>query len=504
MAEVLLDAKAVVKAFPGVRALDGVDFAIRAGEVVGLLGENGAGKSTLVKILAVVYRADAGEIWYQGRSAGFTGIQDAQAAGVTLIHQELSNCPNLTPLDNLFLGRELRRKRSPLLDHRAMRARARELFARLGLEVNLDVDLRRLSTAVQQMIEIAKALLTDVRLLIMDEPTSSLTEHETQRLFGVIRELRDRGTAVVFISHKLHEVFEITERIVVLRDGRNAGEIDARTGTHEQLIAAMVGRELAATAPRTRAAPGPELLRVEGLSGPPHVEDVSFALRKGEILGLAGLLGAGRTETARLLIGAERATRGRVVLDGREVRIASPRDALARGIAYVPEDRKVQALILAMSVRENLTLAIHRALRWAWSLFLSRRKEVAAVDAQVAALRIKLASREQAVDELSGGNQQKVVLGRCLAAAPRILILDEPTRGIDVAAKAEVHRVITALAAQGVSILLISSELPEILALSDRVVVMHGGRVKRVLDHIDATQESIMSAALLAEPDAAT
>jgi ABC-type sugar transport system ATPase subunit len=352
------------------------------------------------------------------------------------------------------------------------------------------------------MIEIAKALLTDVRLLIMDEPTSSLTEHETQRLFHVIRELQGRGTAVVFISHKLHEVFAITQRIVVLRDGRNAGEIDARTGTMDQLISAMVGRELAAAAPRTRTAPGPEILRIEGLSGPPHVEDVSFGLRRGEILGLAGLLGAGRTETARLLIGAEHPTRGRVVIDGREVRIGSPRQAMVHGIAYVPEDRKVQALILAMSVRENLTLAILRALRRPWSLLLSRRKEVAAVDAQVAALRVKLASREQAVDQLSGGNQQKVVLGRCLATAPRILILDEPTRGIDVAAKAEVHRAIAQLAAQGVSILLISSELPEVLALSDRVVVMHRGRVKRVLDHIDATQEAIMSAALLADPEA--
>ncbi|HEX3761916.1 MAG TPA: sugar ABC transporter ATP-binding protein [Kofleriaceae bacterium] len=501
MAELVVDAKRICKAFPGVRALDGVDFAIRAGEVVGLLGENGAGKSTLVKILAGVHRADAGELWFGGRRVEFATIQQAQAAGVTLIFQELNNCPNLTPLDNLFLGRELRRRGSPLLDYPAMRARARALFERLGVEVDLDVDLHTLSTAVQQMIEIAKALLGDVRLLIMDEPTSSLTEAETARLFTVIRELRDRGTAIVFISHKLGEVFEITERIVVLRDGKNAGEIDARTGTREQLIAAMVGRELAEADHRARAAPGPEILRVDGLSGPPHIEDVSFALRQGEILGVAGLLGAGRTETARLVIGAERATRGRVLIDGREVRIRSPRDAARHGIAYVPEDRKVQALILAMSVRENLTLAIHHVLRWLrW--FLSRRKEAAVVDRHVAALRIKIASREQAVNQLSGGNQQKVVLARCLALAPRILILDEPTRGIDVAAKAEVHRTIAELAARGVAILLISSELPEILALSDRVMVMDGGRVQRVLDHVDATQEAIMTAALSGSPDA--
>jgi ABC-type sugar transport system ATPase subunit len=500
MADPLLEVKGVSKSFPGVRALDGVDFAIRPGEIVGLLGENGAGKSTLVKTLAGVYRPDAGEIIFQGRSGrrgGFGSIQDAQAEGLTLIFQELNNCTNLPPLDNLFLGREIRRPGSPLLDFKAMRARARELFDHLGIHVDLDVDLNRLSTAVQQMIEIAKALLTDVRLLVMDEPTSSLTEKETDRLFKVIRELKERGTAVIFISHKLGEVFAITERIVVLRDGKNAGEVNSRTGTMADLITAMVGRELAAAAPRRPAEIGAEILRVEGLSGPPHVEDVSFTLRKGEILGLAGLIGAGRTETARMLIGAEHRTRGRVFLDGKEIRIRSPRDAVEHGIAYVPEDRKTQALILSMSVRENLTLAIHRLLLRCW-IFLSRRKEVEITDSYIAALRIKVPSREQVVGNLSGGNQQKVVLARWLATRPRILILDEPTRGIDVVVKAEVHRIIAELAEQGVSILLISSELPEILALSDRVLVMDSGRVKRVIEKRDATQETIMSAALLA------
>jgi ABC-type sugar transport system ATPase subunit len=501
--DALLEMTGISKSFPGVRALDGVDFSIRAGEIVGLLGENGAGKSTLVKILAGVYRPDAGEIVYRGRRdrqdqrTGFSSIQEAQAAGLTLIFQELNNCPNLPPLDNLFLGREIRRRGSPFLDTPAMRAKARELFDHLGIHIDLDVDLHRLSTAVQQMIEIAKALLTDVKLLVMDEPTSSLTEKETDRLFKAIRELKERGTAVVFISHKLGEVFAITERIVVLRDGKNAGEIDSRTGTMAELITAMVGREIAASAPRRPTEVGPEILRVEGLSGPPHVEDVSFTLRKGEILGLAGLIGAGRTETARMLIGAGRRTRGRVFLDGKELRIRNPREAVAHGIAYVPEDRKVQALVLQMSVRENLTLAIHRLLLRLW-IFLSRRKEVAITDAHIAALRIKVSSRDQVVNDLSGGNQQKVVLAKWLATRPRILILDEPTRGIDVAVKAEVHRIISELAEQGVSILLISSELPEILALSDRVLVMDAGRVKRVLDRTDATQETIMSAALLA------
>jgi ABC-type sugar transport system ATPase subunit len=302
---------------------------------------------------------------------------------------------------------------------------------------------------------------------------------------------------VIFISHKLDEVFAITERVVVLRDGKNAGEIDSRTGTIADLITAMVGRELAGATPRRSVALGAEILRVEGLSGPPHVEDVSFTLRKGEILGLAGLIGSGRTETALMLIGAGRRTRGRVVLDGKELRIHNPREAVEHGIAYVPEDRKLQALILPMSVRENLTLAIHRTLVRLW-MFISRHEEVTVVDSYVASLRIKISSREQVVNELSGGNQQKVVLAKWLATKPRILILDEPTRGIDVAVKAEVHRIISELAEQGVSILLISSELSEILALSDRVLVMHEGRVKRVLDRRDATQETIMSAALLA------
>jgi ABC-type sugar transport system ATPase subunit len=492
----LLAMRGMAKSFPGVQALRGVDFSVGRGEVVGLIGENGAGKSTLMKILAGVYRADAGEIAWEGRAVEFASIQEAQRAGVTLIFQELNNCPNLKPLDNLFLGREIFRGRSPFLDRAAMLRKAEELFDYLGLKVDLEVEVSRLSTAVQQMIEIAKALLTDVKLLIMDEPTSSLTDQETARLFRVVRELKARGISVIFISHKLKEVFEIVDRIVVLRDGENAGEVDPRSGTMEDLITRMVGRALGSFAARApSAAPRPEILRVEGLCGPPHVEDVSFTLGKGEILGVAGLIGSGRTETARMLIGADRRTRGRVFLEGEEVRIGSPREAVALGIAYVPEDRKVQALVLPMSVRENLTMSIHRALL-RLRTFLSARKENEITDSYLAALRVKVASREQRVDNLSGGNQQKVVIAKGLATRPRILILDEPTRGIDVAAKAEVHRIVAGLADEGVSILLISSELHEILALSDRVLVMHEGRVKALLARAEATPESIMSAAL--------
>ena len=493
----LLEMRRIAKSFPGVRALKDVDFSLQAGEVVGLLGENGAGKSTLMKVLAGVYKADGGEVLWEGRATRFHSIQEAQRAGITLIFQELNNCPNLKPLDNLFLGRELHHKGLPFLDYDAMRERALELFDYLGIHVDLEAEVGQLSTAVQQMIEIAKALLTDVKLLIMDEPTSSLSEKETARLFKVVRELKVKGIAVIFISHKLNEVFEITDRITVLRDGENAGEVDSATGTLDQLITCMVGRELGSFAKReaTGHLEG-ELLRVEGLSGPPHVQDISFTVRRGEILGLAGLIGAGRTELARILIGASPRTAGRVWIAGTEVRIHSPEDAVAAGMAYLPEDRKTQALILPMTVRENLTMSIHGAVV-NLGAFISRRKENAVTDSYIASLDIKVSDREQVVNNLSGGNQQKVVIAKWLATEPRVLILDEPTRGIDVAAKAEVHRMVSALAEKGVAILLISSELQEVLALSDRVLVMHEGRAKAILDRDEASQETILSAALI-------
>jgi inositol transport system ATP-binding protein len=495
----LIEMQGVCKSFPGVRALNNVDFSISPGEVVGLLGENGAGKSTLMKVLAGVYKADAGQILWQGRPARFRTIQDANRAGISLIFQELNNCRNLKPLDNLFLGRELFLKGTPILDYAQMRVKALELFGYLGVQVDLEQEVGQMSTAVQQMIEIAKALLTEVKLLIMDEPTSSLSDKETAMLFKVIRELKAKGIAIIFISHKLNEVFEITDRVVVLRDGENAGDIDPRRDTLVQLITCMVGRELNTLFSRREGrTPGAEVLRVEGFSGPPLVKEVSFDLHQGEILGVAGLIGAGRTEMARMIIGADPRTRGKVFIDGKPVHIGSPADAVKAGIAYLPEDRKVQALILPMSVRENVTMSIHGLVQ-RLGLFLSRSKENRVTDSYVSSLGIKVSDREQTVNNLSGGNQQKVVIAKWLATHPRILILDEPTRGIDVAAKAEVHRMISELADQGVSILLISSELPEILSLSDRVLVMHEGRVKATLDRSEASQESIMGAALIVD-----
>jgi inositol transport system ATP-binding protein len=488
----ILEMKGVCKAFPGVKALDDVGFAVSEGEVVGLLGENGAGKSTLMKIITGVYCPDAGTINWNGRKVNFKSIDDAQECGIRIIFQELNNCSNLSALENLFLGHEPHTKLGTV-DFKAMRRQAGELFSYLGVEVRLDTPIGKLSVAVQQMVEIAKALLSNTRLIIMDEPTSSLTDREIRTLFKVVRDLKARGIAVVFISHKLDEVFEITDRIIVLRDGKNVGVLDTAGSTQEMLVSLMVGRDIGSFFAERSGDPTSEVvLSVEGLCGPPNIEDVSFELHKGEILGFAGLIGAGRTETALLIIGALRKRKGAIRIGGKAVEIGTPGLAVKHGIAYLSEDRKSKSLVLGMNVRLNMTMSIHRRLR---SLLgtLSRKKELAVVDEYSRLLGIKMSGPEQLVSSLSGGNQQKVVLAKWLATKPSILILDEPTRGIDVNAKAEVHRIIARLADDGNSIILISSELPEIIALSNRVVVMREGRVKAVVGKEGITQEKIMN-----------
>lgn len=493
MAASLLEMKGICKSFPGVKALDDVDFCLDSGEIVGLLGENGAGKSTLMKILSGVYIPNAGEILWNGEKVKFRSIVDAQERGISIIFQELNNCPNMSALENLFLGREIITK-AGTVDFKAMRKKADELFSTLGIQVPLNVSVGKLSVAIQQMIEVAKALLTNVRLLIMDEPTSSLADKEIKKLFDVVRELKAKGIAVVFISHKLDEVFSIADRIVVLRDGRNAGGLPTSTSTQEEIVSLMVGREMSTFFSQRTNEPSEEIvLNVQGLSGPPYIRDVSFDLRKGEILGFAGLIGAGRTETALLLIGAVKKESGSISLRGTSVNIGSPAEAVKNGIAYLSEDRKSKSLILGMNVRENMTMTIHRAVAGTFGT-LSKKKEKAVVEEYISLLEIKTSSMEQVVADLSGGNQQKVVLAKWLATKPSILILDEPTRGIDVHAKAEVHKIITRLADQGNSIILISSELPEIIALSNRVAVMHEGRLVAVMDKKGITQEKIMNA----------
>lgn len=496
MTPLLVEMKGICKQFPGVRALDNVNFSLRPGEILGLIGENGAGKSTLMKVLTGVYPCDAGEIVYNGEKVAFKNPREAYQRGISIIFQEFNLCPNLSAMENIFLGKELVSPQTRLIDYKTMRQKAEQSFRRLKIEIDPDAPVRTLGVAQQQMVEISKALSKDTRLLIMDEPTSSLALSEIENLFEIVRELKSQGISVVFISHKLDEMLAITDRIMVLRDGANAGEVATTDTTKDQIIAMMVGRELTHFFTERRSAPGNEVVfEVQHLFGPPNAKDVSFQVHRGEIVGLAGLVGAGRTELAKLLIGAEKKTEGRMFLHGKEVNIHLPVDAVKHGIAYVPEDRKNLGLILPMSTRNNLSMSIHAKLVNALNI-INGKQEVGICNTYVNQLQIKISSLEQIVKNLSGGNQQKVVIGKWLATQPAVLILDEPTRGIDVGAKAEVHRIISQLADEGVSILVISSELPEILGLSDRVLVMHDGRITANLPKAQADQETIMKAAV--------
>ena len=492
----LLEMRGISKSFPGVHALQEVNFSADAGEIVCLLGENGAGKSTLVKILAGAQQPDNGEILIKGEPARFKNTQEAAACGVSIVFQEFNLCPNLSAMENLFLGQELR-GRFGLLDARQMQQKARDAFLRLRTEIDPEALVRNLGVAQQQIIEVAKALQHNPSILIMDEPTATLADKEIQILFTIMRELKQRGLAIIFISHKLNEVLAITDRVVCLRDGRNSGEIQSKSADSDKLVSMMVGRDLSRMyAPRQSKPSSDIVLEVHGFTRLPRVNNVSFQLRRGEILGLAGLIGAGRTELARLIIGADKKTSGTLHLNGRPREIRNPGDAVACRIGYVSEDRKRLGLVLGMTVRENCTMTVHKQIVNSLGL-ISRDAEYKLTDQFIGRLQMKVSSREQVTRNLSGGNQQKVSLAKWLAIQPDVLILDEPTRGIDVGAKAEVHQIITRLADQGVAILLISSELPEVLHLADRVLVMHEGRLTADLPREQATEEAVMKAAVL-------
>ncbi|HVX86797.1 MAG TPA: sugar ABC transporter ATP-binding protein [Phycisphaerae bacterium] len=491
----LLEMRGITKSFGGVHALRGVDFAVYPGEIVCLLGENGAGKSTLMKILAGVHVVYDGEMFFDGKAVRFRSTQEAAELGIGIVYQEFNLCPNLSVAENLFLGHEIHNAVG-LMDYPEMRRRARETFAALGVKIDPSALVQHLTVAPQQMIEIAKALGHNTRLLIMDEPTAPLAGAEIEHLFRIMGELKARGVAIVFISHKLNEVLRVTDRVVVLKDGENSGEIATKDATEDVLVSMMVGRELDRMYSRRKGSPGEEVvLEVRGLTGPPRIEDVSFQVRKGEIVGLAGLQGAGRTELAQLIIGYRRKVSGEVRLHGRRVNIRHPADAVRHHIGYVSEDRKKLGLILNMTVRENSTMAIHRRILNALGL-ISRAKEREVTDTYIRSLKTKVSSREQAVRNLSGGNQQKVAIAKWLAIKPDVLILDEPTRGIDVGAKAEVHRIIADLADAGVSVIMISSELPEVLHVADRILVMHEGRLTGEFSREEANEEVLMKAAV--------
>lgn len=497
-AEPILVVESVTREFPGVRALSEVSFDVRRGEIHALVGENGAGKSTLMNILSGVHPAGtySGRILRNGEVVRFSGTKDAEAAGISIIHQELNLVPELSVAENLFLAREP--TRFGLIDWRALYDRSRQALDAIHLDVDPRTKVRLLPVGRQQMVEIAKALLVDADVLLLDEPTSALTETETETLFGILRDLRARGHALVYISHKLDEVFALADRITVFRDGQSVGTRPVGEVTRAEVVSMMVGRDIADMYPKVPSAPGNVVLEVgdycvenPSMPGEWLVADASFQARAGEVLGFAGLLGSGRTELVMSIFGGwPGRSRGTVRFEGRDVRIRSPRDAIALGIGLVTEDRKEQGLILCRDVRENHSLASLKSLS-SFGMIRGRR-EWEQVRKSIQELRIRTPSGRTLVVNLSGGNQQKVVLGKWLATSPKLLILDEPTRGIDVGAKVEIYRLINELAAAGVAIVLISSELPEVLSMSDRILVMHEGRIQGELSRAEATQEAIM------------
>ncbi len=488
----LLEVRRLTKSFPGVRALKGVSLALGAGQVLAVIGENGAGKSTLMKILAGVQRADSGEVMLDGRPVELRNVHDALRAGIALIHQELNLADNLDVAANIFLGREPLKR--GLMDTGRMRREARVFLEAVGLEVDPATLVGALTIGHQQLVEIAKALSVSARVLIMDEPTSSLSAHEAENLFRVIRELRGRGVSIVYVSHRLGEVKALADRVTVLRDGENAGDLEREAIDHSRMVKLMVGRDLSQFYPHVPRRPGEVVLEVDGLRSRAHPRHaVRFSLRAGEIVGMAGLVGAGRTELLEALFGVEPAVGGVMRLGGRELAPRTPREAIAAGLALVPEDRKRQGVILEMAVRENLYLArLRRDQRFgffSWSQMARTSLEM------VCALRIKTPHDRQFVQFLSGGNQQKVVLGKWLAMKPKVLLMDEPTRGVDIGAKQEIYRLMEELADEGVAVLFVSSEMEEVLGMSDRALVLHEGRLAGELRREDLSEEAVMQLA---------
>ena len=489
----LLALRGIRKSYPGVVALDGVDLELFGGEVHVLLGENGAGKSTLMKIISGAVGRDAGEIAVNGQAVEISGPRPAQALGIGIIYQEFNLIPHLTAGENIFLGREPALAPGVIDQRRLLRDAQRQLDD-LGVAIDARAIVSRLSVAEQQMVEVAKALSLDARVLIMDEPTSALTAQEINELFAAIRRLKARGVAIVYISHRMEELFAIGDRVTVLRDGRHVGTRAIGETTMGELVRLMVGRDLKDQFPKQRAALGDEVLRIERLHRKGVLHDITFALRRGEVVGLAGLMGSGRTELARAIFGADRIDGGRILVRGEEKRITSPRAAIDLGLGFLTEDRKQQGLVLVLSVRDNICLP--SVGRWARRGLVHTRREAEAAEERIRELRIKTPNARQRVLHLSGGNQQKVVLAKWLCTEADILIFDEPTRGIDVGAKVEIYQLINQLAARGAAILMISSEMPEILGMSDRILVMHAGRIAGEFMAGDATQEKLLAAAL--------
>ncbi len=488
----LLSLSGATKSFGAVAALTNGTIEILPGEIHALVGENGAGKSTLVKILAGVHQPDTGDFRVGGDEVVFRSPADSKAAGISVIYQEPTLFPDLTVAENIFVGRQPR-GRLGLIDRPAMRAQARELFARLGVPIDPDRIADGLSIADQQIIEIAKAISLDAKVLVMDEPTAALSGVEVDRLFAVARSLRERGAGILFISHRFDEVFDLCDRVTVMRDGAYIATHLTSGITVDGLVREMVGRDIATLFPKMDAAIGEPVVSVTGLSRAGVFSDISFDVRAGEIVALAGLVGAGRTEVARAIFGIDKYDSGTVTVSGRPLPAHSPQAAIDAGMGFVPEDRRKQGLVMDLSVARNATLTLRKQL--ARFGLIDGRRERAAAEEWTSRLQVKTGSQDLSVATLSGGNQQKVVIAKWLATSPRFLIVDEPTRGIDIGTKSEVHRLISELAVQGIAVLMISSELPEVLGMADTIVVMHEGRISTTLTRAEATAEAVMHAA---------
>jgi ribose transport system ATP-binding protein len=486
-----VEMRSITKSFGGVRALSGVDFLLAEGEIRALVGENGAGKSTLMKVLSGAVPMDSGEIAIDGRPARIASPHDSRALGVGIIYQEFALAPDLSVAENIFISRLPAQR---FIRWQRLYAEAGALLAQLGFDIDPRAEVRSLSVAQQQVVEIAKALSEEVKVLILDEPSAVLAPHEIEKLFGILRLLKERGVSIVYISHRMEEIFQIADTITVMKDGALSGFFKAAEVNRRQLIAAMIGRELTAMFPERRVTQGEEVLRVAGLTNA-RIHDISFSVRRGEVLGIAGLVGSGRTEIARAIYGADSLSAGTISIKGREVAIRSPCEAVANGLAFVPEDRKNQGALLALSIKQNITLPSLRRITCLCG-FLQKKKERALVAELIERLTIKTGQMENPVSSLSGGNQQKVVLAKWFSDTFEVMLLDEPTRGVDVGAKYEIYALINKIAAQGLGVLVISSEMVELIGICDRILVVKGGRLQGELVGSAMSEEGIMRLAI--------
>jgi len=487
-----IEMRGIDKAFGSNQVLKDAGFLLKDGEVHALMGENGAGKSTLMKILTGVYTRDAGTVLVDGQEVNYKNPQEAEKAGIVFIYQELNVLFDLTVEENLFMGKEITRKFG-ICDKKAMRAKAQEIMDRMGVKIPVNAVMSDLSVGQQQMVEICKALMVDAKVIIMDEPTAALTESETKALFEVMNGLREKGVSIVYISHRMEEIFELCDRITILRDGQYIGTRNICDITMDDVVQMMIGREIGERYPKRDVVIGEEVLRVEGLTHEKLFRDVNFSVRAGEVLGVSGLMGAGRTEIMQAIFGNLPILEGKVIIEGKEVSIKNPRQAIAAGIGFITEDRKTEGLLLEKSIAENIELA--NLGKVSDNNVLSRKKGAELVKRGIEEFRIKCFGPDHECGNLSGGNQQKVVLAKWIYTDPKILILDEPTRGVDIGAKKEIYNVINELAAKGVAVIMVSSELPEVLGMSDRIMVVHEGQITGIIDAEGADQAKVMTLA---------